>query len=433
MVQVDTGNASTDGKGYRRGTHRVCHPGETFERLRALMPACGITRVANITGLDCVGVPVFIAVRPNSRSLSSAQGKGLDVAAARTSAMMEAFESWHGERVTGVGCYLRQGEVADAHGIGTIDVGRVIRRGAATAWATAHPLNWVLGRELLSGRPRYVPYDCASNDLTAGATRTPIIRSTNGLASGNTLPEATLHGIYEVVERDAVSRWRPSMAGSGGGGELAGQPGGELAGEPAGQRVVDLATITDDDNGALLERVRQAGLEVLIRLVGSDIGIPVVSAVLTPGPQWRVAPFAAFSGFGAHLDPKVALARAVTEAVQSRLTLIHGGRDDLWPSQYAKVLDHRAALSWAREVRAQEPSCDFSTVVDRSTDSFDGDLAVVLAGLRPVVDEVVVVDLTRAEIDIPVVKVVIPGLDGIPFDERPRSGGRGDGPSGGAR
>lgn len=202
---VPDGSEGPDTKGYRRGTHRTCSPGETYERLRHLMPRCGITRVANVTGLDCVGIPVFVATRPNSRSLSTSQGKGLDPAAARTSAMMEAFESWHGERVRGDGCYLRFSEVSSERGVPPVDVMRITRRGPTTGWVTSSPMNWVLGSDLLSGTTRYVPYDCVSNDLTVSAKTSPLNRSTNGLASGNTVLEATLHRIYEVIERDAVS------------------------------------------------------------------------------------------------------------------------------------------------------------------------------------------------------------------------------------
>ena len=63
------------------------------------MPEVGITRLANVTGLDRIGIPVVQAVRPNSRSLSVSQGKGVDMDSAKASAMMEAFELWHAERI----------------------------------------------------------------------------------------------------------------------------------------------------------------------------------------------------------------------------------------------------------------------------------------------------------------------------------------------
>ena len=59
----------------------------------------GITRLGNITGLDRIGIPVAIAVRPNSRSVSVAQGKGLEMPQAMASALMEACETFHAEQI----------------------------------------------------------------------------------------------------------------------------------------------------------------------------------------------------------------------------------------------------------------------------------------------------------------------------------------------
>ena len=69
-------------KRYTHGTHRVCPPEETLERLRPHLATMGITRVANVTGLDRTGVPVVMVVRPNARSVAVSQGKGLTLAAA---------------------------------------------------------------------------------------------------------------------------------------------------------------------------------------------------------------------------------------------------------------------------------------------------------------------------------------------------------------
>src|SRR5262245_6907217 len=86
-------------KGHRAGTHRACSPEQTLHAYRPFMPRFGITRLANVTGLDVVGIPVYMCVRPNSRNLSVSQGKGLDVASAKVSALMESIEGWHAESV----------------------------------------------------------------------------------------------------------------------------------------------------------------------------------------------------------------------------------------------------------------------------------------------------------------------------------------------
>ncbi|MCB1762399.1 MAG: YcaO-like family protein, partial [Gammaproteobacteria bacterium] len=64
------------------------------------MPVMGITRIANVTGLDCTGIPVVMVARPNSRSISVFQGKGVTLEAAMASGLMEAVESYHAETIT---------------------------------------------------------------------------------------------------------------------------------------------------------------------------------------------------------------------------------------------------------------------------------------------------------------------------------------------
>ncbi len=94
-----SGSGAETAKRYLLGTHRSHAPEETLARLRPLLPSMGITRIANVTGLDRTGIPVVTACRPNARSVSVSQGKGLSLDAARASAVMEAVEGWHGEHI----------------------------------------------------------------------------------------------------------------------------------------------------------------------------------------------------------------------------------------------------------------------------------------------------------------------------------------------
>src|SRR5580765_5231252 len=84
---------------YFRGTHRTCTPQETLARMRPLLPGMGITRIANVTGLDRTGIPVVMVSRPNARSVTVSQGKGVTLDAAKASGIMEALEVWHAERI----------------------------------------------------------------------------------------------------------------------------------------------------------------------------------------------------------------------------------------------------------------------------------------------------------------------------------------------
>ena len=79
---------------YLEGTQRVFGPETTLANTTKLLPKIGVTRIANITDLDRVGIPVFSAIRPSAAAgaISIYSGKGATETNARISAIMESFE-----------------------------------------------------------------------------------------------------------------------------------------------------------------------------------------------------------------------------------------------------------------------------------------------------------------------------------------------------
>ncbi|MFT7675957.1 MAG: YcaO-like protein with predicted kinase domain, partial [Gammaproteobacteria bacterium] len=86
-------------KTFMNGALLCVEPSKTLERVMPWMSYMGITRIANVTGLDRIGIPVVMVCRPNSRSVAVSQGKGLTLDAAKASGLMESVESWHAERI----------------------------------------------------------------------------------------------------------------------------------------------------------------------------------------------------------------------------------------------------------------------------------------------------------------------------------------------
>ena len=78
---------------YLEGTQRVLSPEATLARTTKLLTLIGVTRIANITDLDRVGIPVFSAIRPSAANgaISIYSGKGATETNARISAIMESF------------------------------------------------------------------------------------------------------------------------------------------------------------------------------------------------------------------------------------------------------------------------------------------------------------------------------------------------------
>ena len=113
-----------------------------------------------------------------------------------------------------------------------------------------------------------------------------------------------------------------------------------------------------------------------------------------------------FTGFGCHLSREVAALRALTEAVQSRLTYITGSRDDIYRSDYAK-LGSRATIQRIQQV---QPTVDYRSIPSLETDTLEGDIRVQIQHLTKAgLGQVICVDLSKPEIGIPVVRVLIPG------------------------
>lgn len=379
-------------KGHRLGTHRVRSPAATLAAYAPLMPRLGITRLANITGLDVIGLPVFLSVRPNARSLATSQGKGVDADSARASALLEAIELWHAEHIEGARL-LWDSYAAIRRRAPVVDVARLVHKPARTAARTTPEL-WIEGWDLMASRATWVPFQLVSLNFVQPATGfgNALLCGSNGLASGNHLLEAITHGLCEVIERHSEARW--------------------VARAETPQ--LDLASVGDPVCRRVLGLLERAGVACFAWDATSEIGVPAyVACVIEPPGPGRFRVLGAYHGYGCHLDPGVALSRALTEAVQSRLTFIAGSRDDClraryWTSQNETV--HR--IQWEEMQADEAPRSELDARRSLATETFEDDVAHLLAALRAAgFTSAVAVDLTRPDVGVPVVKIVVPGLD----------------------
>ncbi len=368
----------------RDGTHRSASLEATWRRFSPAARPAGITRLADLTGLDSIGIPVFAAIRPMGRSLSTQQGKGLTPLAAKVSALMESLETWTAEHLT----LPVVRDSARKLGARAVDVRKLARpRGRLDRDAR---WSWVEGRDLVRDVPVLVPLEAVTLDTVFA--RPPVFDvSSNGLASGNVLVEAIVHGLCEVIERDAEAAWRRA----------------------GGDRRIVLDSITDRACLALIQRITRAGARVFVWDLESAVGVPVIGCAIMEDPNepaWRTLGF--YQGFGAHALPEIAIARALTEAAQTRLTYITGGRDDFFPFDYERATDPvRLSETWDRLAAP----CDDPVSAD---DLPRVEAASLGAQLEQLVErvvcsgylQVIAVELTHPELAVPVVKVIVPGL-----------------------
>jgi ribosomal protein S12 methylthiotransferase accessory factor len=377
-------------KTHHRGTHRTCHPETTLKRIEPLMPEMGITRIANVTGLDEIGIPVVMVCRPNSRSVSVAQGKGADLAAAKASGLMEAIETYHAERIT---LPLKLGSFAELEGDHAfVDIER-LPRSKTGRYRPDLPLLWIEGHDLFGDRPLWLPYEIVHTDYTlpepTGSGCFPA--NTNGLASGNHRLEAIAHGLYEVIERDALSLWR-------------------LAHRSRIRRTLDLDTVDDPTFNDMLAKLSQANLDVTVWDATSDVGVACFHCLLM-GEGDEVEPE---FGAGCHPVREIALLRAITEAVQARTTFISGARDDFLSTIYTPAARRLRAQACRELIAWKSETCSFEDVPSFVSTSLNEDITWTLDRLSRIgIHQAIAIDLTKPAFDIPVMRVVIPGLEGV--------------------
>jgi ribosomal protein S12 methylthiotransferase accessory factor len=349
----------------------------------------GITRLGNITGLDRIGIPVAIAVRPNSRSVSVAQGKGLDLIQAMASALMEAIEGFHAEEIDG-GRRASYREIAANAAV--VDPTMLCTTGRLfDANAT---ISWLRGYDLVRQEPCWVPAEIVHTDYTQPLDGF-FLAGSNGLASGNHPVEAISAGICELVERDAIALWSASGF------------------RARAERALDAASIDDPDCQALLAKYREASIAVRLWNITTEIGIPAFLCDIhdpTPGEPGQLRHF---HGAGCHPDRTIALARALTEAAQTRLTYITGIRDDLLPDEYEEPPNADIVDALLDALRAETARNLFGEVPSFTANDLGEDLRWKLGRLRSAgMRRAVAADLTRPDFGIPVIRVVIPGLEG---------------------
>ena len=372
-------------KAFREGTHRAVVPEETVRRVSRLAPLFGLTRVANVTGLDRIGIPVFMACRPNARSLSVSQGKGQTPTAAKASAIMESVELFHAERIDRPLKLASYNELRYSHNIPPINS---LSLNPGQPFDDNLRMLWIEATDILVNDAVWVPFelvnlDCTDLELPGAGS---FLTTSNGLASGNDRFEAVIHGICEVVERDALHSLVIAQAD--------------------GARRLDLATVDDPDLRLLIDRVLYADCSLDVHEITTAIGIPVFRCVikdLTTAPL-RTGPTTS-TGAGCHPSRNVALSRAITEAAQSRLTLIAGSRDDLDQSSYTQVVASDSSKV-SPDVRAP---VRFADVVSHDSDDLDGDLDWMIERLRSAgFSSILIIDHTMPAFDISVVRVIIP-------------------------
>lgn len=414
------------------GNHRIMAPEQTVARVERVMGDIGVTRVADVSWLDSSGgVAIYSAIRPTDIGMAGVSvynGKGLTPSQAKAGALMEAIERYCAESWTAPALLdtyeglTRRLEATDAS---ALDPNRMhLLRHDHARFDHSQKLEWGEGWALRSGRPIWIPLTFLLLGYD-GPQCSSWYQTSNGLASGNCVEEAICHGLAELIERDAYTMAMVSMAvvprvqtlvTALTEAESPAQTTGLSEAFAAGAApFVELETLPPALS-RIAHELEAAGVEVALRYLPSDTGVPAFAALVrTPFGLEQLDT----GGFGCHLNAEIAASRAISEAIQSRATLIQGSREDIpsilagghgrtpLPRQHtgpppAPLLwqgDRSAAISFA-----QIPSRSNSNLLDDIEQMLDG---LALAGI----EDAYVADLSRPEIPASVARVVVPELE----------------------
>ncbi len=333
-------------------------------------------------------------------------GKGATPVEAEVGALCEAVErysgTFHGDEARERGSYRALGERA----IHPNDVLLIDERQYADRerWNREHGRFHLIGRpfdereeidwtpvwSLRQQRHRLLPTAMLYFGTPGEAGGRSLGADSNGNAAGSRLEDAVLQGLLEVVERDAVALWWYNRTTA---------------------PTVDLDAFGDDWLARVRAEYRALGRELWVLDVTADLGIPVmVAASRDPAGPERI-----MFGFGAHLDPRIALRRAVTELNQFAPAFL--GTDG---NPERAVPDDPDAAWWFREATlANQPYlAGDDALPGRTPDDYDTqhdddtrqEIDLITTRLADLGMDTLVLDHTRPDIGMPVVKVIVPGM-----------------------
>ena len=398
------------------GIERLVPATETLVRVEKVAESLGVTRLADITGLDRIGIPVYSSVVPDSAdALSVYNGKGTRPIDAKAGALMEAIERQTALKtrlpfVEGSFSKLRESKHV-------LDPGR-INEELAPSYSENRIYSWSEGHDIVSDEPCLVPTKFAGyfwNDVPHPACF--VLTNTNGLASGNCREEAVCHALCELAERDAwtmvelgahqMPRERRSLA---------------LGVEAKdGRDDLEMFPCVDLGSNELLEKFRRADLFPVVRDITSNLGVPsffasVADESISGYPM-------AHSGFGAHPNAAVAVRRALVELAQSRCVDIQAVREDILPpgaiaahfALHTRRINIINRDSWyfgrSKHLRklSDVPSYSFATIEE--------DLQFLMQRFAACgLDQIIVIDFTPNLTTHSVVRVIVPGIESWALD-----------------
>jgi len=427
MASVDNGSFELQSrkKWTPKGTSRIIPVSGTLRKVIPIAKQIGVTRLADITHMDVLKIPNYSAVLPGTEDyIWVYSGKGPTRAHAKASVLMECVERYSSLPRTSERHYITgtYETLAKEYGQENVLHPDDVLEPLKFEYKDHMQMDFLEGVDLFTHNKTLVPAGIAlSRYEPRNASVNPFQFShTNGLASGNVVEEAICHAICEVIERDAVSL--ADLRSSAipfhflrsltdvlryNGLNVNSLPSDLYVDDPDLFPEIDISGIEFAYARSLINRFSEENIPLLIKDITTDIGIPTFIATSV---QWVTHDYGYLAeGHGTHPDARIALIRAITEVSQTRAANIQGARDDLRRMNYEMG---NTAETKAWQFMRSKNKKDFGAVKTFENLDILDDILLLLKSLENVgLRRAIVVDLTNPEIGIPVVRVVVPGLE----------------------
>jgi len=404
------------------GGHRSIAPEETFRRLQPYISP--ITGIISLLGQPqgwehqqqltpaYISQGIFLEYNQDLESLRRslnrcASGKGKSDIQARVSAIGEAMEHYSGvfhgdeyrvrDRLKNLSnpihpnaCMLFSDRQIQNRHLETSNPSRL--NWIPEPFDEEQQIDWSLVWSLTDNEPRYLPTAYCYYDYAQQHHIKFTRADSNGCAAGNTLEEAILQGFMELVERDSVALWWYNRLR-----------------KPA----VNLADFNEPYFQELLRFYQQHHRDLWVLDITSDFNIPTFAAISRRNDQ---AVENIILGFGTHFDPQIAILRALTELNQSLPAVLSNK-----PEHSRAYRDHYPeALEWWQTATLENQPYlipDESTTCKVSADYHNNGYGDLYTDVMSCVNlaqskgwETLILDQTRPDVGLSVVKVIVPGL-----------------------
>jgi YcaO-like protein with predicted kinase domain len=373
------------------GTTRSRTALETLQRILPLMRHYGITSMTYDTPFQTLPLPVYQCVRPHGKSITVTQGKGLTKELSQVSAIMEAIEFHQAENLPPTKIKASFQDLI-SKSMSAVDPNIMANY--------KHPrlhqisLEWLEGVCLSTNNKVLLPRAYFDMDFTRSYPENFFIKPiSNGLASGNTWSESVVHGLLELVERYGMAQMKTMKLND------------RL------NHLVDVSTVKfseqNEELNRLLQCVKSKGYNIIIESLTHALGVPTFHCEIQYKNLFGDHKIHPFRGAGSHFDREIALSRALTEAVQSAVTILSADKDNLGSTVVNRF--EPGPLGYPHEARGV---LDFAAIQNLPQGlSFDEDLTAFLAYLNQRgFESAYALDLSDQKNQIAVSFVYVPGM-----------------------